>query len=233
MSIFKHLKLQQHAASLLRRLALAVTLAAAGGMAGATTIHVAIDTSGFGVASGYLDMQLSASAGVPLATAVVSNMAGFNSSAFIDSWGVTPQAGGYGFRNDTSNDLFHAVTFGGVLSFDLTFAGAYDPLTSYVSHFVVSAFDQAIAPLGRYNPVNLALADISWTPALSASGLASIRTAVSDPAVSVVPEPANMLLMGAGLAAMAIALRRRATRSAQRRQRGAGMEMGTGQRLAA
>ena len=75
--------------------ALALMLAAGAGAASAGTIHVAIDTATFGAATGYVDMQLSASSGVPLATALVSNMVGFDSSAFIESWGVTPVAGGY------------------------------------------------------------------------------------------------------------------------------------------
>jgi len=191
----------------LRRLALAAALAAGSGFASAGTIHVAIDTSGFGAASGYLDMQLSASAGVPLATAVVSNMVGFDSSAFIDSWGVTPAAGGYAFRNDTSNDLFHAVAFGGVLSFDLTFAGAFDPATRYVSHFVVSAFDDNIAPLGNYDPVTGALLDVSWTPSRTAGTEGSTALDISDPAVTAVPEPAALLLLGAGLLALSAARR--------------------------
>src|SRR5579872_5259985 len=97
--------------ALLRRAALAMTLATCSGMASAGVLHVAIDTADFGVANGYLDMQLTASAGVPLATALVSNMVGFESSTVVDSWGVTPVTGGYAFRNDTSNDLFQSVNF--------------------------------------------------------------------------------------------------------------------------
>ncbi len=190
--------------------ALALTLAACAGTASAETIHVAIDTSTFGAASGYVDMQLSAGSGVPLATALVSNMVGFDSTAFIDSWGVTPVAGGYLFRNDTSNDLFHAVDFGGTLSFDLTFDGAPDPLTSYVSHFVVSAFDDAFAPLGHTDPFTGALADFTWTPALNVQGQGTIGGTLSDPAVTAVPEPAGMLLAAIGLASLALARRRRA-----------------------
>ncbi len=189
--------------------ALALMLAAGAGTASAETIHVAIDTSTFGAATGYVDMQLSASSGVPLATALVSNMVGFDSTAFIDSWGVTPVAGGYLFRNDTSNDLFHAVDFGGILSFDLTFAGAPDPLTSYVSHFVVAAFDDAFAPLGHYDPFTGALADFTWTPALDAQGQGTIAGTLSDPAVTAVPEPAGYWLAAIGLSALALARRRR------------------------
>ena len=195
--------------SLLRRLALAVALLAGGGAASAGTLHVAIDTAGLGAASGYLDMQLSASAGVPLATAAISNLVGFDSSALIDSWGVTAANGGYQFRNDTSNDLFHAVTFGGVLSFDLTFSGEPDPLTRYVSHFVISAFNDSIAPLGSYNPVTGALADFSWTPGLNAQQAGAVTVEISDARVAVVPEPATWLMMGLGLMAMTAALRRR------------------------
>ena len=207
-----HIDLTHKISSLLRRVALAMTLAASG-MASAGTIHVAINTSGFGASSGYLDMQLSASAGVPLATALVSNMVGFNSAGYIDPFGVTPVAGGYKFRNDTSNDLFHAANFGGIVSFDLTFDGAYVPLATYGSQFVVAAFDEAISPLGAYDPVTLALVDFSWTPSLTAGGSGSIGIDVSDPNVTVVPEPADSLLMGAGLVAMALVFRRRRRRS--------------------
>jgi hypothetical protein len=190
--------------------ALTLMLAAGAGTATAGTIHVAIDTSTFGAASGYVDMQLSASSGVPLATVLVSNMVGFDSTAFIDSWGVTPVAGGYLFRNDTSNDLFHAVDFGGRLSFDLTFDGAPDPLTSYVSHFAVAAFDDAFAPLGHADPFTGALADFTWTPALTMQGQGTIAGTLSDPAVTSVPEPAGLLLAGIGLTALALMRRRRA-----------------------
>lgn len=194
--------------SLLRRLALATALLS-GGAASAGTIHIAIDTAGLGAASGYLDMQLSAGTGVPLATAIISNLSGFDSASVIESWGVTALTGGYQFRNDIANDLFHWVSFGGVLSFDLTFSGQADPLTRYVSHFMISAFDENIAPLGNYNPVSGALADFSWTPGLHAQQPGTIGMAISDERVSVVPEPATWMMMGLGLMAMTAAARRR------------------------
>ena len=71
---------------------------------------MAVDSSNFGVATGYLDLQLTTNAG-PLTTALVSNMAGFDPNAFIDTVGVTQSAGGYLFRSDTFCDVFHAVDF--------------------------------------------------------------------------------------------------------------------------
>jgi hypothetical protein len=75
---------------------------------------------------------------------------------------------------------------------------------------VLSAYDAASAPLGSYNPVTGALADFSWIPALNAQGSGTIGVSLSDPRVSTVPEPATWLQLGAGLALMAGALRRRA-----------------------
>lgn len=200
--------------SLVRRTVLALALAAGSSLASANTIHVVLDTTSFGTAEGYVDMQLSAAGGVPLATALVTDLSGFDPAAYLDSWGVTASGDGYLFRNDTVNDLFQAAQFGGKLAFDLTFAGATDPATQYVSHFVVSAYDAGGAPLGAYDPFTGALADFSWTPALSAGVDGTIGFQISDASVvSYVPEPAGLLLLGGGLAAMTAVRRRSRARS--------------------
>ena len=198
-------------ASALRRIALAASLAACSSLASAAVMHVDVDTSSFGVASGYLDLQLSTNGG-PLTTALVNNMVGFDPSAYIDAVGVTQTAAGYLFRSDTFGDLFHAVHFGGVLSFDVDFQGLVDPTGQYPSLFLVSAFDDNFGLLGNADPVRGALAALTWT-APAANGLdGSVLISIADPAVTVIPEPGGMLLSGIGLAAAAFVLRRRAKR---------------------
>lgn len=203
--------------SLLRRCALktatatlAAVLAAGGSPASAGVLHVAIDTAGYGAAGGYLGMQLSGSDNAPLLTVLVNNMAGFDPAAFVDLTGVTAVAGGYLLRNDRYSELFHAAHFGGPLSFDLTFAGDHDPLQQYASRLMVSAFDDSFNWLGAFDPTNGALAVFTWTPSVTAGRDGSIALGVSDPNVTVVPEPAGILLMCGGLALLMLASRRRA-----------------------
>jgi hypothetical protein len=210
--------------TVLRRVVLAVTLAASSSMAPAGVIHVAVDSSNFGAASGYLDLQLSTNAG-PLTTALVSNMAGFDPNAYIEALGVTQTVGGYLFRNDTFGDLFHAVNFGGLLSFDLTFDSLVDPGGQYPSLFLISAFDEAFAPLGNVDPVRGSLAEFTWMPAATSGIDGELAVRISDPSVTVIPEPSGVLLSGIGLAAMALLLRRRA-RSPRHQRDGAGTSIG-------
>ncbi|GAB2873121.1 hypothetical protein GCM10027277_47990 [Pseudoduganella ginsengisoli] len=193
--------------SFARRAALAVALAATSGLAAAGTMHVSIDTSTFGTDTGYLDMYLSATTGVPLATATISNLSGFDKAGRDDSasYGFVENAGGYVLSNDTLNYLSHAVNFGSPLAFDVTFAGDYDKDISYVSHLFISAFDSDFLPLGDYDPRTGALLDLTWTPSQTPGGQGSVGT---------VPEPGAWLLMGTGIAGMLVARRRRATRPA-------------------
>ena len=200
--------LHKRAARALRRLALALSLAAGCGAACAGTLHVSIDTSTFGVASGYIDMEFSAIAGAPLATAVVSNLVGFDATPDIQ-WGVDAVSGGYRFRNDTLNLLSHAASFGGLLSFDLAISGAADPGASYVSAFKVAAFDGANY-LGNADPATGALALFLWTPSPIASASGGVSASVFDPSVAFVPEPSDCLLLAIGAVAVLVVLRPRA-----------------------
>lgn len=190
---------------LLRRVALALALAAGCGAASASILHVSINTSRFGATSGYIDMEFSAIAGAPLATAVVSNLVGLAPTPDIQ-WGVDQVSGGFSFRNDTLNLLSHAAAFGGIVSFDLAITGASDPSASYVSAFKVAAFDGANY-LGNFDPLTGALATFLWTPPPAGAG-GDVLATVFDDSVALVPEPADLLLMAIGVAAMALALQR-------------------------
>ena len=189
---------------LLRRMALALALAAGCGAASASVLHVSINTSALGVSSGYIDMEFSAIAGAPLATALVSNLVGFAATPDIQ-WGVDQVSGGYKFRNDALNLLSHAATFGGVMSFDLAITGADDPSASYESVFKVAAFDGANY-VGNFDPATGALATFLWTPPPGAGASGDVLATVFDDSVALVPEPADLLLMAIGVAAMALAL---------------------------
>jgi hypothetical protein len=187
------------ASQLLRKMALALALAACCGAASAGLVHVSIDTSTFGVSSGFIDMELGA-AGGPLALATVSNLVGFAATPDIE-WGVEQVAGGYKFRSDTVNLLSHAASFGGLLSFDLAFTGDIDPTGSFVSAFKIAAFDGANY-LGNFDPATGALATFLWTPSLTSDRGGELSFTVFDASVNVVPEPADVLLMAIGLAAI-------------------------------
>lgn len=209
-----YIDLQTQTVSLLRRMALTLTLAAGCGFASASVVHVSIDTSTFGVASGFIDMEFSATVGAPLATALVSNMVGFAATPDIQ-WDVEQVSGGYKFRNDTLNLLSHATSFGGILSFDLAITGDYDLTSSYVSVFKVAAFD-GVNYVGNFDPASGALATFLWTPSPTASGSGSLSVNVSDNSVAVVPEPTAWLLMVLGLAAMLLVSRQRGRATAPR-----------------
>jgi hypothetical protein len=199
--------IQHKARQLLRRMALALTVAACCAPASAGLIHVSIDTSSFGVSSGYIDMEFSTFAGGPLSMATVSNMMGFAPTPDIQ-WGMEGAAGNFLFRSDTVNLLSHAASFGGVLSFDLAIDGEDDPTGTLVSAFKVAAFD-GVNYLGNFDPATGALATFLWTPSPTANGTGAISFDIADASVTVVPEPADVLLMVIGLAAMMLALRRR------------------------
>lgn len=198
---------------LLRRVGLALALAAGCGAASASVLHVSINTSTLGATSGYIDMEFSAIAGAPLATAVVSNLVGFAATPDIQ-WGVDQVSGGYTFRNDTLNLLSHAATFGGVVSFDLAITGAAAPGAGYVSVFKVAAFDGANY-LGNFDPATGALAAFLWTPPPVAGASGDVLATVFDDSVTLLPEPADWLLMAIGMAVMVLALQRQGQASSR------------------
>ncbi|HJU99837.1 MAG TPA: NF038129 family PEP-CTERM protein [Burkholderiaceae bacterium] len=200
----------------LRRTALALALAAAAGLASAQTMHVVLDTSGLANSGGWLDLQFNP-ASVPAvpASALVEHLGGFDASSAPQLNGdVQAQAGGaFVFGNSTDwNDLFHAVHFGGQVSFDVTFSGLPDAAPAAIpSLFSVSLYGaDGVTQLGHPD-ANGSLLSLSWNPA--ASGAGQVGVAVADAglaSVSAVPEPSSWLMLGAGLALLGMAKRRRA-----------------------
>lgn len=198
------------------RAAAALALALCSSLAAADTFFsVSIDTAGFG-AGGWLDMQFNPNGGLftPAATATVTNFAGFDPAAAAYREGdVTGSLqSGYVFGNGSYwNDLFHAVNYGSVLSFTVTFAGDAE-LTGNVgqSLFTVAAYAaDEVTPLGVSGGDSLLA--ITWTPSTTA-GMAGSAGAVSYSAVaavSVVPEPSSWLMLGIGAMLVAGAVRRR------------------------
>lgn len=188
----------------LQGMALAVLLATGTAVASADTVHVAIDTSGFGVSIGAIDMQFVASGG-PLATASITNLVGFNTLPDIN-WDVEQIVGGYKFRNDTANFLSLGAAFGGSLSFDLSISGGTD--AAFVSTFLVSAWDGS-AYVGNTNSFG-ALATFDWVPSSTGVG-GDVLLNISDTRVTAaqVPEPSGLALSAIGAAAMLLALFRR------------------------
>ncbi|KQV78440.1 hypothetical protein ASD15_21725 [Massilia sp. Root351] len=193
----------------LRRAALTLVLAAVSGLASAG-VMVSIDTRTFGVAGGYLDFQFSSPGNGVEATALMSSLVGFDHAVVDLNDNVTPQGGGYLFSNLAFNELAFAVDFNSVYSFDLSFAGAADPVSGYISNFSITAFDSLGNLVGNYDPVTGAIAQYLWTPPTTPGGSGSIGNGPGDPgAVVTVPEPSDWLLTGTGLALMALVLRRR------------------------
>jgi hypothetical protein len=199
-----------------RQAAAALALALCSSLAAAdTSFNISIDTSGFG-SSGWLDMQFNPNGGLytPAATATVTNFAGFDAAAAAYSEGSVAGSlqSGYVFGNDSYyNDLFHAVNYGGVLSFTVTFAGDAE-LTGNLgqSLFTVAAYAaDEVTPLGVSSGDSLLA--ITWTPATVAgmAGSASAVTYSAAAAVSAVPEPSSWLMLGIGAMLVAGAARRR------------------------
>ena len=200
----------------MRRALLALALGACASLASAaSTFHVELDTSSI-ASTGWIDLQFNpGDPSSPLAQASLTGFTGFGDSATAVLTGNAggSLAGGYTLVNNDPgglNALFHAVDFGGKIGFDVTFSGAADPGAAFGSSFYVGLYNQARDTLLGTNDPSGALVLLNWTPAGTVVPTMlgnTIGTSVA--AVSAVPEAETWLMLGAGLALVGGAARRR------------------------
>ncbi|MCU6498889.1 NF038129 family PEP-CTERM protein [Rugamonas sp. A1-17] len=198
----------------LRHAAMALALGVAcAGAASAQTLHVELNTASL-VNTGFLDLQFNPSQ-VPasFASATISHLSGFGDlSGAVLTGNVQQNAAGFVFGNTTDyNDLFQGIAFGGKVSFDVTFGGLSDPSPAALqSKFAVSLYDaDGTTALGNFNPQDGTLMSITWQPAAGAGVLSSDVTDHAIGSVSAVPEPSTWAMLGAGLALVGVARRRK------------------------
>ena len=192
-----------------------------------TTYHVAADTSSLSGQSGFLDFQFakgnafdSLDALATLTNVVTGGTLDTTSTLSGDASGILPSPASVA-NTGSFNDLFQGLTFGSVVSFDVTFTGAaLDPIlpSSYGSTFAFSLFaTDATTPLLTTDPNGTAL-DISLDPGAKftaanfpsapGAGPAVLATAVAVPEVSSAASLAALLMLGGILG---VATRRKKT----------------------
>jgi hypothetical protein len=194
---------------LIRQALCSLTLLGLAAQANADTqFHVVLDTTSI-AGSGWL-----------AASAMLSQFQGALAAGDAQvSGAVTGLLGGnVQFGNSTSyNDLFQSVRFGQVISFDVTFSGAFLSTPSNIGTsfgLALYAADQSTV-LGNGNAASGSLLSFellaptalgqfgSVTPVIYDAGLISVSS------VSAVPEPSEWAMMVAGLAALGVMAQRR------------------------
>lgn len=190
--------------SLLTGSLLALTLACGTALAAPISYHVDVSTGSFASeGSGYLELNFAGPGTAADATALISKLTGVDPIAAIlfDS-ASNPAAGQYLLGAPGDGGLWQAVTFGGMLGFDVTFdglAGGSDGV-----RFTVALVGQA-----DYLTPSIVQIDLfpGLAPQIQVSDIAMVGPVVDAPAD--VPEPSVLLSMLSGLSLMGYAMRRR------------------------
>ena len=204
----------------------ALALAASAGLAGAETLHIEVDTKTLGSAgsNGWIDLSfMSYNAKATPATASLSDFVGFDSATNAQISGdVTGSlTSGFNLGNlGLGADLFHSVSLGGKVSFNVDFAGTVDSAVNRVRSTLSVALygaDQTTL-LGNGDLASGALVQLYWLPSSTSATPGTISYQVFDGIATVgapmqaspVPESSTWLMMGAGLGVVALARRRKA-----------------------
>lgn len=182
--------------SLLSRALLALALlAGATGAYANPTYHVALDTSAAS-GDGYMQIDFLPFLTSDVLTATISGLDG----AFTgtpDLVNVVQSGGAYTFKSDAFSEFFQSIVLGGQFGFDVTFGGT--PVDGGSTSLTVDLLSAA----GDY---------LSY-PAASISLVADLPPAVATDAafatVNPVPEPADWMLVAAGLVLLTWTQRRR------------------------
>ena len=192
---------------LLARLVLAIFLACSAGAASAGPMYsVRIDTSTLGGGAAFLGLYFMGLADATPASATVSQLSG----ALTGAAGVTGTVDGalpgpLVFSNaNGGSELVHAITLGGVFSFDLTFLmGSGD---------VGSTFGWALFNDASYLGADGDLGTVSVQPGAAPGGMYSLSSNSALSSVQVIPEPGTVWLVMLAALPLAMVARRRSRR---------------------
>lgn len=210
-----------------RRKLLALALAAGTGLAGAETLHIEVDTKTLGSlgSTGWIDLFfMPYNAKATPATATLSDFFGFDTGTAAQTSGNVSGslASGFSLSNlGLGADLFHSVSLGGKVGFNVDFTGAVDSAVNRVRSTLSVALygaDQTTL-LGNGDAASGALVQLYWLPSSNGATPGTVTYQVFDTVASVgtpmqaspVPEPSTWLMMGGGLGVLALAWRRKAS----------------------
>jgi hypothetical protein len=164
--------------------------------------HVVIDTRALSGSGGYLDFLFAGPATPASPAATISNVAGLFDESDTFAWGNAQGSLASGLLLGNADEFGEWLHFGGLLSFDLSFAGLGDPGAPGIdlSVALLDADQFSYAPGTNGNVATFSLQSGAPDDVTVDRGLATLTA---------IPEPSSLAQMATGLALLAGALRRR------------------------